>query len=374
MRFRVDFLSYSSLFTLVLLLVACGQSSPQAMPEPGELTLKTAVFTGTVDYSAKGSAQFIQQGSNFLLRFADDFEVSAGPDLHVWLVKDEADLSSVIDLGSLKANQNAQEYSLPEGSQINDYSHVYIWCELVSELFGKADFSGTTSSPTEPPLPEEPEPSTPETPEEPENPNPSNPDPENNIPVAAAQSLSVSAGTSLNITLSASDSDLDTLSYRITRQPTQGSLSSLQNDMLSYTANSNALGSDSFEFVANDGKGDSAPAIITLELIPAVAPTPEVILTAELVSLDSRGSVQVVQTGLERSLELLDNFRANGTNDISVWLAEDSMATGFIDLGRINISGAQSITIPDGIDLSQLNHVIIWCNQFPSIIGEAELR
>ena len=360
MKWFMNFLNFSSFFTLVLFLVACGQSRPQVMPVPGELTLKTAVFTGTADYSAKGSAQFIQQGSDFLLRFADDFEVSAGPDLHVWLVKDETDLSTVINLGSLKANQKAQEYRLPAGSQVNDYSHVYIWCELVSELFGKADFSGTASNPTEPPLPD--------------TPNPSNPDPENNIPVASPQSLSVAAGESLSITLSASDSDLDTLSYRITRQPTQGSLSSLQNDMLSYTANSNAQGSDSFEFVANDGKADSAPAIITLELISASTPTPEIILTAEFSSLDSRGSVQVVQTGLERSLELLDNFRANGTNDVSVWLAEDAMATGFIDLGRINITGAQSIAIPDGIDLSRLNHVIIWCNRFPSIIGEAELR
>jgi len=278
--------SHIFVLCLLALLAACGQPAPQVTPEPGEATLKTASFTGTADYNATGALSFVQQGSKQILRFADNFQVSAGPDLHVWLIKDTNDLSDVTELGRLIATSGSQEYSLPGDFELADYSHVYIWCRGAGQLFGEASL---TSEP--PTAPVEPAPT---------NPTPSEPAPE--IPAPS-----------------------------------------------------------------EPGNPPATPAP------PANPPAPQVILQGSF-TLDSSGSVQIVQTGSTRTLELNSDFMANGTNDISVWLAEDSSGSGFIDLGRIETSGAQRVTLPENIDFETLNHVIIWCNRFPSVIGDAVLQ
>ncbi len=78
--------------------------------------------------------------------------------------------------------------------------------------------------------------------------------------------------TPLLYTLRASDVDNDALTLRIVRGPKNGKLSGSA-AKLTYTPNADFAGSDSFTFVANDGKVDSNLATITVQVI-ADAPTP----------------------------------------------------------------------------------------------------
>jgi uncharacterized repeat protein (TIGR02543 family) len=85
----------------------------------------------------------------------------------------------------------------------------------------------------------------------------------NTAPVADDQTVSTVKNTVLAITLTASDTDLDTLSYAVVTQPVNGTLSGTAPD-LTYTPGADYSGSDSFTFTANDGNADSNLATVSI--------------------------------------------------------------------------------------------------------------
>jgi hypothetical protein len=87
----------------------------------------------------------------------------------------------------------------------------------------------------------------------------------NNAPVATAQSVSTNEDTSVGVTLAGTDADLDTLSYTVATNPTNGVLTGTVPN-LTYTPNLNYNGSDSFTFTVNDGTDTSAPATVTISV------------------------------------------------------------------------------------------------------------
>jgi hypothetical protein len=99
----------------------------------------------------------------------------------------------------------------------------------------------------------------------------------NSLPTASAQSDLIEPGSSTTLTLQASDADADPLTYIVSSLPTKGSLSeagapiatgdlphTLAGATVTYTADSDAHGDDTFNFKANDGTGDSEAATVTI--------------------------------------------------------------------------------------------------------------
>ncbi len=84
----------------------------------------------------------------------------------------------------------------------------------------------------------------------------------NNRPSANNQSLSVVSSGSLPITLTGTDVEADTLTFRVVSQPTTGSITGVAPN-LTYVASTN-VGIDRFAFVVNDGMQDSAVATVTI--------------------------------------------------------------------------------------------------------------
>ena len=87
--------------------------------------------------------------------------------------------------------------------------------------------------------------------------------PSNTAPIANSQQVSVGSSASISIILSATDIDNDPLNYLVTQQPAHGTLSGSAPNLV-YTANSSYTGSDSFQFVANDGTINSAAATVSI--------------------------------------------------------------------------------------------------------------
>jgi hypothetical protein len=83
--------------------------------------------------------------------------------------------------------------------------------------------------------------------------------------VATAAALTTTQGTAVSLTLAATDSDGDTLTYAIMTQPANGTISGTVPN-LTYTPSANYTGSDSFTFVANDGTINSLPATVTIQI------------------------------------------------------------------------------------------------------------
>lgn len=82
---------------------------------------------------ASGRAQVLDGGDVKVLRFTD-FDVTRGPDLEVWLLRDgdveaTADIRAqdVLSLGRLKRMEGDQVYLLPDGLDPTGFAAVAIW-------------------------------------------------------------------------------------------------------------------------------------------------------------------------------------------------------------------------------------------------------
>ncbi|NMC16674.1 MAG: tandem-95 repeat protein [Chloroflexi bacterium] len=92
----------------------------------------------------------------------------------------------------------------------------------------------------------------------------------NYLPVVFAQEVTTQAGIPLPITLTGTDADNDPLSFSITVPPTNGTLSAgATSAEWTYIPADGFTGVDSFAFLANDGFGNSEPAVITITVTPA---------------------------------------------------------------------------------------------------------
>jgi hypothetical protein len=108
----------------------------------------TPVATGQfrdADSSHRGSGAAtiyeLEDGSR-VLRF-EGFEVTNGPDLHVYLVPaenagDEVSVDGYVDLGELKGNIGDQNYEIPPEVDVSEFQSVVIWCEPFAVVFSVA--------------------------------------------------------------------------------------------------------------------------------------------------------------------------------------------------------------------------------------------
>ena len=106
---------------------------------PGEIvTLFSASFTGESQYTIEGTADVLNDGTEQrFLRF-EGFESSNGPDLKVYLRAESGDF---VSLGDLKGNIGDQNYEIPVGVDLNEFSTIQIWCERFSVNFGSAELA-----------------------------------------------------------------------------------------------------------------------------------------------------------------------------------------------------------------------------------------
>lgn len=107
---------------------------------PGNVGLASGQFT-TGAHPTSGRAAVVQlpDGSRVLTLTA--FATSPGPDLRVYLVRGD-DPGDPEDLGRLKGNRGEQQYAIPGGVDIGEYSKVVIWCRAFSVEFGSARLGG----------------------------------------------------------------------------------------------------------------------------------------------------------------------------------------------------------------------------------------
>jgi hypothetical protein len=115
------------------------QEQQQLSPHAAASAL-SGEFVGAGDgtHDAEGIAKEIslEDGRKFI-RF-ENFKVTNGPDLFVYLATDNS-ASDFIDIGRLKANIGNQNYEIPNGIDLAKYKTVVIWCKAFSVFFGSAE-------------------------------------------------------------------------------------------------------------------------------------------------------------------------------------------------------------------------------------------
>lgn len=91
-------------------------------------------FVPTGGITVSGEAKIYQDGSQFKVAL-DNFSVSSGPDLKVYLSK-AATPTDFVNLGNLTSQT---VYPIPSSVNVDDYSHVLIHCQQYSHLFAIAE-------------------------------------------------------------------------------------------------------------------------------------------------------------------------------------------------------------------------------------------
>ncbi len=85
----------------------------------------------------------------------------------------------------------------------------------------------------------------------------------NTPPEAKSQNITINEDSKKEIELTGKDIDNDNLTFKVTREPSNGALTGTAPN-LTYTPNKNYSGKDSFAFVANDGTVDSKSAVVNI--------------------------------------------------------------------------------------------------------------
>lgn len=67
----------------------------------------------------------------------DSFNVSSGPDLHVYLSRQLQPIN-FIDLGKLKSNSGRQAYKINGNVNFADYKYALVHCQQFDHLFGSS--------------------------------------------------------------------------------------------------------------------------------------------------------------------------------------------------------------------------------------------
>ncbi len=121
-----------------------GQGETEASNEP--VLLSSGTFEDADDFhQGAGDAMIYElpDGSH-LLRF-EDFEVTNGPDLRVYLVAESNpttdQVGSGVELAELKGNIGSQNYEIPADIDPADYQSVVIYCKPFSVIFTVATLS-----------------------------------------------------------------------------------------------------------------------------------------------------------------------------------------------------------------------------------------
>lgn len=116
-------------------------------------------------------------------------------------------------------------------------------------------------------------------------------------PVADSQSISTSEDAAVNIVLTASDANGDSLTYVVVDGPSNGVLTGTVPNLV-YTPNANYNGSDSFTFQASDGTADSELATISIT-VAAVNDTPVALAQSVAVSHNTAKAITLVGSDID---------------------------------------------------------------------------
>jgi hypothetical protein len=99
--------------------------------------LREGTWMGSGSYSVTGVAQIYDNNGKKVL-LINNFLSSNGPDLKVYLSTTTGN-ASFVNLGNLKSTNGKQTYAIPDGTDLDQFKFVLIWCQQFSALFGKAE-------------------------------------------------------------------------------------------------------------------------------------------------------------------------------------------------------------------------------------------
>jgi hypothetical protein len=123
------------------------ESSPAALVENRLAAGRFGVVDGI--HKGEGSATIVRSADGQrVLRLDDDFRVTNGPDLYVYLSGANAPRSSgklhsasAFEVAQLKGNVGGQNYALPADLDLSKFRSVVIYCRRFTTVFSTAELA-----------------------------------------------------------------------------------------------------------------------------------------------------------------------------------------------------------------------------------------
>ncbi|MFC0624331.1 DM13 domain-containing protein [Kribbella deserti] len=122
-------------------------TDPTEAPASTPVTLAKGSFI-THEHDTSGTARIVQLADGSRVLRLEGLDTSDGPDLKVWLsdaaVREGKAGWHVFDdgryenLGRLKGNKGNQNYAIPAGVDLKNFTSVSIWCDRFNVSFGAA--------------------------------------------------------------------------------------------------------------------------------------------------------------------------------------------------------------------------------------------
>ncbi len=121
------------------------ESSPAARVEDRLAAGRFGVVDGI--HKGEGSASIVRSADGqWVLRLDDDFRVTNGPDLYVYLSgaiaprsSDELHSAGAFEVAQLKGNVGGQNYALPADLDLSKFRSVVIYCRRFTTVFSTAE-------------------------------------------------------------------------------------------------------------------------------------------------------------------------------------------------------------------------------------------
>jgi len=123
------------------------ESSPQAPPQGRQAVGRFGVVDGI--HKGDGTARIVQLADGQrVLRLEDDFRVTNGPDLYVYLsgaseprTSAELHAAGAFEVAPLKGNVGGQNYALPADLDLSRFKSVAIYCRRFTTVFSTAELA-----------------------------------------------------------------------------------------------------------------------------------------------------------------------------------------------------------------------------------------
>lgn len=99
-------------------------------------------FSGEVvsfEEQASGRVSVYDNRGQKILRF-ENFKTANGPGLSIYLATDIS-ATEALDLGSVKATEGNVNYEIPQGTDLEKYDMVLIWCDTYNKLYSYAELN-----------------------------------------------------------------------------------------------------------------------------------------------------------------------------------------------------------------------------------------
>lgn len=95
-------------------------------------------------HTGSGGFEIVEEDGQRILKFSEEFNVTRGPDLFVWLTKGD-NTKEFVNLGRLENRKGEQSYVIPADVNLDDFDRVIIWCRAFSVLFATGEFPNSDS-------------------------------------------------------------------------------------------------------------------------------------------------------------------------------------------------------------------------------------